>query len=188
MTWIIVFFVLISGVSITLNCLALENQETSEFSHSEDIADLMVIKQIESDEHRNEIKLHEIMLYLFPYHLKTKKRPLHLLYEINDGRYCGVLGFLDIQYNYRTNVFMKIWEKGFYDLRFARELTKLTDIVMNEFNLQRIGAETPDLDIVKMSKHAGFKVEGTQKYGFKWKFSHNIILRIVCKDSLHISD
>jgi len=120
------------------------------------------------DEHRNETKLHEIMLYLFPYHLKTKKRPLHLIYEINDGRYCGVIGFLDIKYNYRTNVFMKIWEKDFYDLRFTRELTKLTDIIMSEFNLQRIGAETPDLDIVKMSKHAGFKVEGTQKYGFKW--------------------
>ena len=120
------------------------------------------------DEHRNEAKLHEIMLYLFPYHLKPAKRPFHLFYEINDGRYCGGLGFLDIQYNYRSHMFMKIWEEGFYGIPVSRELTKLTEIVMEEFQLKRLGAETPDKDIVSMAKQAGFKVEGTQKYGFRW--------------------
>ena len=91
----------------------------------------------------------------------------NLLYEIGD--FGGIAGFTDILQGFKCDAIMKLWDKNIWGLDCIKAYKKLLNIVMDEFELKRIGTSTADDKIVRMAKMAGFVEEGTQKYGFMWK-------------------
>jgi RimJ/RimL family protein N-acetyltransferase len=89
-----------------------------------------------------------------------------LIYEIKGGR--GYVGFVDIAPGYKANAIMKFWGTDIWGPSFIKQLRKLVDTVVEQFDLQRISTESPDPRIVKLARMVGFRVEGTREKDFQW--------------------
>jgi len=94
-------------------------------------------------------------------------RSLNMFYEL--GEFQGLVGFTSLIPEYRCNLTFKIWDKSFYSKEMVRAVRKLTDFIMDTFRLVRMRTESPDPRMVKGAELLGFKYEGTEKKGFKWR-------------------
>lgn len=114
-----------------------------------------------SDEYRSKENIHVTVMNYFAGHTFS------IFYEIGDFQ--GLMGFTNIIPEYKCDVTIKLWDEKIWSKEFARAAKNLIDLYMKEFKLKRMSSETADEKIIKMSEMAGFKVEGQQPYGFKWK-------------------
>lgn len=114
------------------------------------------------DEHRNYDTIYRILAY---YNL-----PNHLFYEFGD--FAGLVGFTDIQENYKAEIFFKLWDKKVFNKTFMRQLNELFDMVVEELSLKRLNSATADERVLKIAKMIGFKVEGEREndYCFDGKY------------------
>jgi hypothetical protein len=129
-----------------------------------------------SDEYRNEITIRSLM------HNYLYEVPFSIFYEIGDWQ--GLIGFTKIRPEHRCGLLFKIWDKKVFNKSMVRACRDLTDLFMDQFKLKRMAVESPDERMVKGAKMLGFKVEGEEPYGFKWKnkFYTNFLLGKVCKE------
>jgi hypothetical protein len=117
-----------------------------------------------ADEERDPIIIQKyIDRYFSPYHPPLD---ISLFYELDN--FDGFVGFTGIQPEYKCNVSFKIWNPKIWGPTLARENKELAKLIMNEFKLKRMSSASPDRDMVKFAKLAGFKQEGARRYGFKW--------------------
>ena len=80
----------------------------------------------------------------------------------------GIIGFTNLIPNYKCDIMFKIWDRTVWNATFLRDLKRLINIIMNEFNLVRMSVSIPDKKLEKLAHMCGFKTECAQKYGFKW--------------------
>ena len=101
--------------------------------------------------------------------------PLNLFYEI--GNMDGVIGFVNVFSGHKGEFFIMLFNKWTHKLN--RDVKKLLSIFAETFKIKRLFTQTPDEKMAKLYESLGFKIEGRQKYGFKWdgKFYTNILLR-----------
>ena len=92
------------------------------------------------------------------------------LFEI--GTFDGVLMFLNVVSEYKASMDLKFWNKNLWKLSFARELRQFIGDFIDRFSLKRLETQTPDEEMAKVLKIAGFVNEGKFKYGFK--FNENL--------------
>lgn len=135
-----------------------------------------------SDEERTPEKVGVHISYYFPYTIPEKIRPFHLFYEIGD--FAGLLGFTDIHIGYKAAFFFKFWNQKNWNHHIWRDIKKAPDIVMNELDLQRMAAQTPDVKMLRLAKKLGFRLEARQGMGFIWNGEPyvNFLLRILKRD------
>lgn len=125
-----------------------------------------------SDEYREDAIIDNIISSFFPC----------VFYEMGDFQ--GLIGFTKIFHGNKCGLMFKIWDKKLFGHNFVKECRRLVDIFFNEWDLKRMSVESPDKDMVRLSKLAGFKVEGKEPYGFKFKgkFYTNYMLGKVRED------
>ena len=87
------------------------------------------------------------------------------LFEI--GTFDGILMFLNVVPEYKALMDLKFWNKNLWKLSFARELRQFIGDFIDRFSLKRLETQTPDEEMAKVLKIAGFVNEGKFKYGFK---------------------
>ena len=90
----------------------------------------------------------------------------NMFYEI--GNFGGIMGVINISPTYKADLIFKLWDKEIWGATLAREIKDVIDLVAKEFQLKRIAGQTPDERMVKMFENFGFKIEGRQKFGFRW--------------------
>jgi hypothetical protein len=117
------------------------------------------------------------------------------IYEIGDWR--GILAFQDIWPGYKAEASFLLWDNCFlpgakkeriglrgslcWGADFIRELRDVADLVMGEFKLKRLGLSSPEQTTVDIAKLLGFKVEGRQRWGFRFEgdlYTQNIMRKI----------
>jgi hypothetical protein len=137
-----------------------------------------------SDENRTPEKVAVHISYYFPYTIPEAIRPFHLFYEIGD--FAGLLGFTDIHIGHKTTVLFKYWDKKSWSHKIFRDLINVHKIVMEELDLQRISAETPDPKVLDLALRIGYILEARLSQGFRWdgKYYVNFLLRILKRDML----
>ncbi len=92
-----------------------------------------------------------------------------IFYEVGRGKFQALLGITNIIVGHKADIMLKIFDADFWGRDFVREINSLLKLYMKELKLKRISAESPDPRIVRISKMAGFKVEGTRNKDFRWK-------------------
>ena len=143
-----------------------------------------------SDEHRNQEWVDLIVATMF------SGPQLNWIYEIGD--WAGIVAFQDIWPGYKAETSFFLWDNEFmagskkdrvglrgklcWGADFIRELNDVADLMMEEFQLKRLGIATPEETTVKIAtKWLGFKVEGRQKYGFRFDgktYTQNLLRRV----------
>jgi len=123
-----------------------------------------------SDEDRIPEKVRGSLLYYFP---PSDYPTVHfsLFYEVGD--FDGILGFKNILPEFKCSLSLILWggERLFKSMKGAeliKEGKDLINIIMDEFKLRRIESETPYKRMVELGKLLNFKVDGSQKYAFRW--------------------
>ena len=91
---------------------------------------------------------------------------LSIMYEI--GNFQGIAGFVNIIPEHKAECILKLWDGKAFGPDLCRQMKDTTNIVMKEFRLWRLDADTPDDKIVRLAKMLGFDKEGSRKYGFMW--------------------
>ncbi len=141
------------------------------------------------DEHRNEAWVDLIVASLF------NGPTFNWVYEVGD--WDGIFSIQDIWPGYRAETSFLLWNNKFtgggdsqvglrgklcWGADFVRELRDVIELVMSEFQIKRLGIATPEENTVRIAtKWLGFKVEGTQKYGFRFDgkmFTQNLLRRV----------
>lgn len=123
-----------------------------------------------SDEYRNQYAIEKLLLTYF-------SSPSHMFYEIGD--FGGILGFAYIIASHKCELLCKIWDKEIWTHNTIKEVKQLINTIMEEFQLIRIGTETPDLRMKDIAtRFLGFKEEGIRTHDFKWQgeFYDNYLL------------
>jgi len=110
-----------------------------------------------SAEYRKQMTVQQMMLYWF---FSSQS----VFYEI--GNFSGLLGFTNIVPGYKCGLALKLWDKSIWGLGLAKEGRSLVNEFMKYYRLKRIETDSPDETMVKFSEIFGFKVEGTQRFGF----------------------
>ena len=102
--------------------------------------------------------------------------PLNLFYEIKDMK--GIVGFMNVYQKHKGEFFLMLWN-GKYSHKLHKDIDNLIQKIAKAFKLKRLFTQTPDEKMAKLYEKLGFKIEGRQKYGFKWgeKYYTNILLR-----------
>lgn len=115
------------------------------------------------DEFREYKIIYEIIKSYFSWH-----NGINLFYEIGDFQ--GLAGFINIIPEYKAEVMLKFWGgKELWSKQFVKEGRALLKLIMDEWQLRRMGTESPDEKIVKMALMFGFEDEGKSRYAFRWK-------------------
>jgi hypothetical protein len=99
-------------------------------------------------------------------------------YEVEPWR--GVMVITEIVPGYKGRLYLWLWDGQIHrDENFTAELRGHLDTQMARFGIKRLEFDTPDPALSEWMKAFGFKVEGRQKYGFKWrdKMITNYLLR-----------
>ena len=91
---------------------------------------------------------------------------INLFYTMDETH--GLLGFINVIPGRSCSMLFKMWDTDIWGAKIAREVKGLVGLVQGSFNLRRIETQSADPRIVKMSKIAGFKLEGTKRKAFKW--------------------
>lgn len=101
--------------------------------------------------------------------------PLNVFYEI--GNMKGIVGFMNVFKGHKGEFVLMLFDK--YTHRIHKDVEKIIKLIADAFELKRLFTQTPDEKMAKLYEMLGFKIEGRQKYGFKWdgKFYTNILLR-----------
>lgn len=143
-----------------------------------------------ADEHRNAEWVDLLVATMFAGPM------MNLVYEI--GEWKGIVAFQDILPGYKAEMNFLLWDNEFtlgakkeqvglrgklcWGADFIREIKDLVDLVMSEFKLKRLGLASPEEHTVRIAtKFLGFKVEGRQKYGFRYEghlFTQNLMRRV----------
>jgi RimJ/RimL family protein N-acetyltransferase len=114
------------------------------------------------------------------YDLYTRRR-FNLIYEIGDFQ--GVIGFLNVIFDHKADMMLKMWDASFWGKDAVRQGKDLLKYVVETFGLKRVGTVTADPRIVKMAKLVGFTEEGARRKAFAWnKCLHDEILLSVVRD------
>lgn len=142
------------------------------------------------DEHRNPTWVDLLVATMFA------GPQLNWIYEVGDWK--GIVAFQDIWPGYKAEASFLLWDNAFtagaknaqvglrgklcWGADFIRELRDLADLVMREFKLKRLGLASPEEHTVRIAtKCLGFKVEGRQKYGFRYlgkTYTQNLLRRV----------
>ena len=107
----------------------------------------------------------------FPQYVRTmlmdlldSRSGLNIIYDIDDFK--GIVAFVRIRPLFKAKRMFVLLDKGMLRPSIIKESRKLIQMIMKEFKLKRMEAETADKKIVQLSKMVGFKSEGIQKNGF----------------------
>jgi len=142
------------------------------------------------DENRNQTWVELIVAAMFA------GPQLNWVYEI--GNWDGIVAFQDIWPGYKAETSFLLWDNGFlsgskntvsglrgklcWGADFIRELKDLVDLIMSEFKLKRMAIATPEMHTVDIAtRFLGFKVEGRQKYGFRFEgktYTQHLLRRV----------
>lgn len=90
---------------------------------------------------------------------------LNLVYEMGD--FGGMICFYEIVPGHKCGLTWQLWDTDLWGPGFVKEGRKVCAMVMDEFKLIRIGSQTADPRVVKLTKMVGFEVEGCQRKIFK---------------------
>lgn len=132
------------------------------------------------DGHRSDAAIAHLLNYLFPRpDVSAIGAPVHAIYKIKD--FDGIVCFCDIEYGYSTAVKFVLWNTRAFNHKLLRDLIKVHRDIMTQFALKRVAFSTPHNLHVGIFRKIGYKVEGRQKYGFKWdnKLFTNHLMRMV---------
>jgi len=113
-----------------------------------------------SDEYRNKDSITAIIANNF---LLSN---FNIWYEIGD--YDGLLGFLNVVPGHKCHMTMKLWNPQIWKPSAAKQGRSLIRLIMDEFQLKRIGSESADSKVVHLANIVGFKKEGARKHDFRW--------------------
>ncbi len=117
-----------------------------------------------SDEYRTEPQIAALMQYWFPSG-DSEIKPLNIFYEMGD--FGGLMGFVNIQPEWRSDLFFKVWDRGIVGPTLARDIKNLIKKFMIEWKLKRLALASPDEKAGKFFGNVcNFRTEGTLKYGF----------------------
>lgn len=124
------------------------------------------------DEIRTEEGINDLIDYLF-----YGQKPV--FYEI--GNFGGIIGFYDILPEYKCTFLSRLWNRTLWTHGLVREIKDMVWQFKRDYKIKRISLATPDERLVKFAKILGFRVEGTQRYGFRFdgKLYTQYLLRIV---------
>lgn len=132
------------------------------------------------DSFRSNAAIDALTAWLFPRpDTSAVGTPVHAIYKIRN--FDGIVGFCDINYGYSTDVRFVLWNPRAFNHKLLRDLKTVHRDIMTQFALKRVSFSTPHNLHVKIFKKVGYKVEGRQKYGFKWdnKLFTNHLMRMV---------
>ncbi len=93
-----------------------------------------------------------------------------IIYEFPN--FGGLIGFVNIVPDYKADIMFKLWDRKLWGPTFFRELKGLIEFIMDELRLIRLSVKTPDGKMERMARLCGFKVECSQKFGFRWNARH----------------
>ena len=116
-----------------------------------------------SDEHRNQGYVWSLLNKLFS---GDQTLGINCPFEMGDGD--AMIIFTDIIPNFRCGVMLKLINQGSFSKTAVREARVLFDMVMDVFNLKRIGSRTADYRVAKLGRLVGMEDEGVEKSAFMW--------------------
>lgn len=92
---------------------------------------------------------------------------LSFVFEIlrGDDR-CGIVIFHHIIPGFKCVMSMQIWDVSAWSKSGVRDAVSLVDLIMKEFDLRRVGAETVDPRVRRMACILGFNEEGEKVNDF----------------------
>ena len=113
------------------------------------------------DSHRDYNKIYQILFNGF-------SNGENLFYEIGENFFSGIIGFVNVENNWRGEIVYKMWDEKLWGPKLIKQTRKLIKAIMDRFNLKRLSLETACEKAMRICRLWSFKIEGRFKYSFKW--------------------